>query len=112
MKIELKLRRIHWLDGTLTVEIDDSSLTGTELLSVLSRGNAHIDPYSNRVLSIPDIGKKVGKHPKTVRSWGDRKRDPLPLVRLPGQHPYMLECDLYKWFARQNRLTYRTVFGS
>lgn len=77
--------------GLLQLDIEESPSSG-------------LDPTSTRPLGIAEIARKIGVHPKTVERRSKRKRNPLPLVRQPGQHPFAIERDIYHHLVTPPRL--------
>jgi hypothetical protein len=62
----------------------------------------NIDPFSTKVLYIPDVARLLRKDPKTIQRMSTRKRNRLPLVRGMGK-PFILERDLFAWVQAQGR---------
>src|SRR4051812_4890966 len=61
--------------GTLQLELENPRTYGPD----------HIDPFSTKLLRIPEIAKKLGEAPATIQRWSNQKHNRLPLARIPGK---------------------------
>jgi hypothetical protein len=80
-------RAVPLHDGRIQLEIETAQ----------SASATDIDPSSTRVLYAEDIALKLRIDAKTVLRRSLRRRNPLPLKRVPGSRPFMLESALFHY---------------
>jgi hypothetical protein len=62
----------------------------------------NIDPFSTKVLYIPDVAQLLRLTPATVQRMSCRRRNRLPLIRGVGR-PHILEKDLFAYVQAQGQ---------